>query len=266
MPALQDMLDDFDGKHLEELAEALLAKFLEGDAPGSGAASSEVESNTKPLFGSMVGTQAEKLEPCQDINGSLSTPTRRPKPIKEEPYSNCVLLSEQTSPMPPAQLTMDQMEPLAPVDSTIKNTTQNQYIITSNPENPASNDHLSHEDDETLYGTYDEENNCITVVLSDEDISNFEEVIEETTCSDEDDEYISISSPHAVKNSIYCFNHQENDAKSPVSTMTDRDSAYESFVGSSPDRSFRSLNDLNDYFYSDGMCYDSFSELFPSLH
>lgn len=264
MPALQDMLDDFDGKHLEELAETLLARYLEDDASGGSFAATKSESDTKSLFGPMVGTQAEELEPCQDINGSLSTPTRRPKLIKEEPNNNCVLLSKTSLLNPPAHLPDNQMESIAPVVSTIENTTENPHFITSSPKNTLSNEQSSHGNDEMLYGTYDEENNCITIVLPDEDISNFEEVIEETMCSDEDDEYISIASP-MPKNSIYRFNTQENDVKSPVSTMTDRDSAYESFMGSSPGRSVKSITELDDDFYYDGMWSDSFSELFPSL-
>lgn len=265
MPSLQDMLDDLDGKRLEELAESLLADVttcLEDDVTGSSITAAQGESDAKPLFGPMVGTKTEELEPCQDTNGSLSTPTRRSKPVKKD-LNICVLPSSDSALyLSQENLPINQIDTTsAPIFSTTDNLKEN--TITSITDSTKVNEHSFYADDDTLYGTYDEENNCITIVLPDEDISNFEEVIEEAICSDEDDEYISITSPNS--NNILCLTKQDNEVKSPYSTMTDRDSAYDSLIGSPPPQSIKSHTELDDDFYYDGMWSDSFSELFPSL-
>lgn len=263
MPSLQDLLEDFDASRLEELAESLLADVttdMEDDTTRGSNAFTKTESDSKRLFGSMVGTKTEDLEPCQDINGSLSTPTKRPKYIKEEPF-DCVLSQEPI--LPPAHLSAEAtMAPSSPLDSAQKLTNKSMSLVKQIDRNNI---------DETLYGTYDEENNCITIVLPDEDISNFEEVIEEVHCNDEDDEYlsqVSILSPIPTNYpspgySSYCGN--SNDIKSPASS-SDRDSAYDSLMGSPPGASITSSHtDYEDEYHYSELWPDSFSELFPSL-
>lgn len=123
-----------------------------------------------------------------------------------------------------------------------------------------------------LYESYDEETNCITMTLPDEDISNFEEVIEEVVCSDEDDEYlsqVSMLSPIATNypSPGYSSYYAGGDIKSPISTYTDRDSAYDSLMGSPSGGHLLSICPSSDdeHPYTDELWHDSFSELFPSL-
>lgn len=276
MPSLQDLLEDFDASRLEELAESLLADVttdMEIDATGSSNPITQIESESKSMFGSMVGTKTERLEPCQDINGSLSTPTRKPKLIKQE-IMGCML---------PEQTVHDQQRHTSPVITpiTIANTNgnnqnnnnscsnnDNSELFQAKPTKTTNNDEI----DKTLYGTYDEENNCITVVLPDEDISNFEEVIEEIVCNEEEDEYLSqVSALSPIPsnypspgNSSYCGT-SDDVIKSPIS-ISDRDSAYDSLLDSPHGRSLTSSVHYteDDYHYSD-IWPDSFSELFPSL-
>jgi len=95
--------------------------------------------------------------------------------------------------------------------------------------------------DRPLYGTYDKENHLITVTLPDEDISNFEEVIEEIVCNDDEDEYLSqVSTLSPINQMNYpspgyasdCSNGtNSNFLKSPAS---DHDSAYDSIINSPP--------------------------------
>lgn len=287
------MLEDFDASRLEELAESLLADVstdIEDDVARGGNAIAQAQGEPKSMFGSMVGTQAEELEPCKDINGSLSTPTHRSKFIKQE-IADCMLpdtdefethelsalnvataaaaaVGTKTAPIAPLAA-LDQnrtmrhkTEPIA-VDECDSDTATSTAVATSKSANTSGID-------ETLYGTYDEENNCITVVLPDDDISHFEEVIEEVVCNDDDDEYLSQVSvlspiptncPSPGYSSYYCGN--SNDMKSPVS---DRDSAYDSVLDSPPGRSISSsMNYGDDDFHYTDVWPDSFSELFPSL-
>lgn len=65
LPALQDMLEDFDVSKLEELAESLLANVtseLEGTDQGSIPSDAESASTGCGMPGSMVGTSPEQLE------------------------------------------------------------------------------------------------------------------------------------------------------------------------------------------------------------
>lgn len=241
----------------------------------------------------MVGTKAEELEPCQDINGSLSTPTHRSKFIKQE-ITDCMLPdTDDTHELSALNLgaagAICASSPIAPLaalnQSDVPQSTRNRTesfsmndcengtiaAITNSSSMAVSSKSSKKSDiDETLYGTYDEENNCITVVLPDDDISHFEEVIEETVCTDEDDEYLSQVSvlspiptncPSPGYSSYYCGN--SDDMKSPVS---DPDSAYDSVLDSPPGRSISSsLNYGDDDFQYTHVWPDSFSELFPSL-
>lgn len=126
--------------------------------------------------------------------------------------------------------------------------------------------------DDVIYSSYDDESetNCnITMILHDEDISHFEEVIEEVG-SDEEDDHMSILSPIPTNypspgyGSCYMSN---GDLKSPISTYTDRDSAYDSVTGSPPPAicSMYGMNHIDEDHPYDELWHDSFSELFPSL-
>lgn len=283
MPSLQDLLEDFDASRLEELAESLLADVttdIEDDAAGGGHPITKVEGDTKSVLGPMVGSKTEDLEPCKDINGSLSTPVRRPKyMIKEEPI-DCVLSSPASpnsplgSPTHHTQIVVDYQSASSPGSPSDPCTPAlNAYDNTMSPYTSPSTIPPSHIDiTDHMYGTYDEESNCITI-LRDEDISNFEEVIEEVVCSDDDDEYLSQVSMLSPIPTNYpspgygSYYGTGADVKSPISTYTDRDSAYDSLMGSPPppDHLLTASSPTHDEFHFDELWHDSFSELFPSL-
>lgn len=266
MPSLQDLLEDFDPSHLEELAESLLADVtteFEGNASRSSPSVAETESTTEPLLRPLVGTKTEELEPCQDINGGLSTPTRRvTKPIKQEldsmpmddAYDSHLLTI-------PATITTNAAAKPA---LTKKSNSLNKSISIAKTSNNACLD-----TDKMLYGTYDEENNCITVMLPEEDISNYEEVIEEIVCNDEDDEYLSqipALSPIPTNYPSPGYSSYSGQSYHMKSPLSDRDSAYDSMLGSPLGRSAASSIHYSDddFHYTDNWP-DSFSELFPSL-
>lgn len=136
-------------------------------------------------------------------------------------------------------------------------------------------------DTDTLYETKtfdDDDGNVITVILPDEDISNFEEVIEEINQNDEEDDcmsHVSVLSPipsnanYDASPSGYSLNSGDDPA-----TISDHDSAYDSVVNSPPGKmssswsttSSSSVNCIDDdYRYYDYWPHDSFSVLFPSL-
>ncbi|CAD7088922.1 unnamed protein product [Hermetia illucens] len=116
-------------------------------------------------------------------------------------------------------------------------------------------------DPETLYGTYDEKTNSITIVMPDGDISVEEAV--EVVCDtpDEEDVMMDSTSSSAVDafdpiKEFLCPKEPVVEAKSPLSTHSISDCGYES-IGS-PQSDMGSLQ-LDDIWSS------SFTELFPSL-
>lgn len=310
LPSLQDMLADLEelaeSSLLEELAESLLADVttdFESDAAKGGNGNAEDASKSKSMFGSVVGTKAKNVEPCNDVNGSLSTPTHQPKqPIKQE-IIDCMLADDdlffvaQTMPTLSAPIaSTSQQEEYQPQISTTSNATKAITPATlNNGNNTAATtaiisdcntdksmvlqkqialaETVCKDNDKTLYGTYDEENNCITVILPEDDISNFEEVIEEIVCNDEDDEYLSqVSALSPIPTNYpspgygsYCTN--SNDVKSPSSSTSDHDSAYDSVLHSPPGKSWSTTSTAN--CLDDDFQYDywpeSMSVLFPSL-
>ncbi len=69
MPALQDLLEDFDVNRLEELAESLLADVtttMEASDSRSSQESTKVESIEKRLLGQMVGSNESDMESAED--------------------------------------------------------------------------------------------------------------------------------------------------------------------------------------------------------
>lgn len=116
-------------------------------------------------------------------------------------------------------------------------------------------DHMSNDDD-TLYGTYDEKNHCITILVSGDDIAT-DEAVEEVYC-DDDNSSVSMLSP--VPSHCSSTSHSSSqllsdamvDVKSPISIQSS-DCGYES-IGSP-----LSYSDMDDMWNS------SFNQLFPSL-
>lgn len=147
LPALQDMLEDFDVSKLEELAESLLANVtseLEGADRGSSPIDAENASAGCGMFESMVGTSSEQLESGKETNqrGSLILTTHNysKSPFHvEKPHS----IGQQSD--------LDQTQSM-------------------------------------VYGTYDNETNCITIVLNGEDNDDEHPLEEEIICEETGDE------------------------------------------------------------------------------
>lgn len=158
------MLEDFDVSKLEELAESLLADVgadLEGADCAGRPADAEGGRPGQCLPGSVVGPAAALVEPGRparpaDSRSRLILTTHN---YSKSPFYE---LSEEATEQPPAPSSNDVATPSSPAAETI----------------------LANSD--TLYGTYDNETNCITIVLtSDELQQQAPEPAEEQTVQEE---------------------------------------------------------------------------------
>lgn len=295
------MLEDFDASRLEELAESLLADVsteFENDATKSGNRIAQIEGQSKSVFRPVVGTQTENLESSENTNGSLNTPKHQPmsRTIKQE-IIDCIpsddeLYVSTTAPIAPA-IHMQSMQ--LPFDHTPFNHSSNEHIFDNNNNTTNKNNnntittntnHICNTnksmilcqsasdnstDADTLYETtFDDEGHLITVILPDEDISNFEEVIEEMNHNDEEDDNMSHVSTLSANFDASPGGYSLTSGEDP--TASDHDSAYDSVVNSPPGKmssawsTTSSINCIDDdYRYYDYWPQDSFSVLFPSL-
>lgn len=237
MPSLQDMLGDFDLSGLEEFAESLLADVtteLEDNFAASRNGVAKAESTAIGVLERMVGTTTEQLESSKDTGRSIN------HIADDKRHSNTIAPQITSHP----KLTINQ--PTPPTQS-------------PTPES----------DNQTLYGTYDEKTNSITIVYPDESIpisDAIEEIICDTSSSSSnlssygeaddvilpsinDNEYLNLTQDlnllSPLPKSLASYD------KSPNHSVIS-DSGYES-LGSPIDDNFNELWNT------------SFSELFPSL-
>lgn len=290
MPSLQDMLEEFDASRLEELAESLLADVITDLAEDNATGCSNDAQGTSTVqrqLGPMVGTQTKLMESASNTNGSVRSKltTKTSKKTTDERR----LGSSSTKP------TTTQKNP------TIIASTQKHRRIATKPENtstilesstpcyvtiPPVVAQKTVTDSETLYGTYDERTNCITIVLPDENIS-ISEAVEEISSDDEQqkgqnnhhqpmdfmDECVQVEFPTISDDHHYAAATDLNDCHSDgtksiygggdsaASVSLASESGYESL--GSPSSSVCN-NDI-DTMHFDDMWNSSFSELFPSL-
>lgn len=145
LPALQDMLEDFDVSKLEELAESLLANVtseLESPDRGSSPTDAQDAGTGCGMLESMVGTPSEQLESSQETDQG----------------SSLIL------------------------------TTHNYSKSPFHVEKPHSNQQSDRDHQQTVYGSYDNESNCITIVLNEDELPlEEEEIICEEQVDDNDD-------------------------------------------------------------------------------
>lgn len=248
MPSLQDMLEDFDASRLEELAESLLADVitdLATDSAPGGPGNATHEGTAERMPGRMVGTQPEQLESAQDsrdADGRLDCQLAA-EPSNTEQNNNNNYLSNTDAVVAPSV---------------------EQQIVEPMP--------IQEDSETTLYGTYDEKTNCITIVLPDENIQ-LDEAVEEVQYSPSSssvslispipdsylDDVSNVVCPVSPAHSTFSSNVSLADAKAP----TLADSGYESF--GSPAASSIGSGDMEPIMDFDDMWNDSFSELFPSL-
>ncbi|XP_062564912.1 LOW QUALITY PROTEIN: uncharacterized protein LOC134227436 [Armigeres subalbatus] len=158
LPALQDMLEDFDVSKLEELAESLLANVtseLEGIDRGSSPIDAEDASAGCGMLGPVVGTPSEQLESSEETNqgGSLILTTHN--------YSKSPFHVEKPH-------SIGQQSDLDRTQSTV-------------------------------YGTYDDETNCITIVLNSDDNDEELPLEEEIICEETEDDYSTEEQVFKVK-------------------------------------------------------------------
>lgn len=148
LPALQDMLEDFDVSKLEELAESLLANVtseLEGTDRGSSPADAQDESTGLGVLEPMVGSPSEQLESSEEAD-----------------QGSCLILTTHNYSKSPF------------------------HVEKSHRSQQSDPDHQQ----TTVYGTYDNESNCITIVLDEEELALEEEIIcEEPTDDDDEQEF-----------------------------------------------------------------------------
>lgn len=152
LPALQDMLEDFDVSKLEELAESLLADVtseLEGTDRGSSPADAQDAGTGCGMPGPMVGSPSEQLESSEETD-----------------QGSCLIL-------------------------TTHNYSKSPFHVEKSHSSSQQQSDSDHHDQQTVYGTYDNESNCITIVLDEDELPLQEEEIicEEPANDDDDDEH-----------------------------------------------------------------------------
>jgi len=296
--------EDFDASRLEELAESLLAGVtseFEDDVTKGGHRTTQIEGKPKSMFRPMVGSKAENLESSKNTNGSVRMPNNNNaqhstvvNTIKKE-ISDCGLSTDDdvyvsnapnapTNQMQFMQMNFDHTKfshsgQMFNIDNNNKNNGNRNITATKSTRNTdksmifCQNASDNTTDNHILYETtYDDDGNIITVILPDEDISNFEEVIEEISNHGEEDEYMShVSALSPIPSACYASpgsslngSHSDDPA-----TASDHDSAYDSVINSPPGKlpsSWSSPTSMDDdYQCGDYWSQDSFSVLFPSL-
>lgn len=162
LPALQDMLEDFDVSKLEELAESLLADVtseLEEPDRRSCPADAQDASAGIGMPGPVVGTPPEQLESGQETNQGSSII------LTTHNYSKSPFHVERTHLSLQAESTVLQQSVINP---------------------------------DTVYGTYDNENNCITIILDNDeggDDARIGKTLEEEIICEESDEEMLVQEP-----------------------------------------------------------------------
>lgn len=162
LPALQDMLEDFDVSKLEELAESLLADVtseLEEPDRRSCPADAQDASAGIGMPGPVVGTPPEQLESGQETNQGSSII------LTTHNYSKSPFHVERTHLSLQAESTVLQQSVVNP---------------------------------DTVYGTYDNENNCITIILDNDDggdDARTGKTLEEEIICEESDEEMLVQEP-----------------------------------------------------------------------
>lgn len=155
LPALQDILEDFDVSKLEELAESLLANItseLEDTDRGSSSPNAEDAGTCGRVLGSVVGTAPEQLEPGKEADKGSSSLILTTHNYSKSPFHVPLPLESQQAD--------------------------------------------SHQ--QTLFGTYDDESNCITIVLNDDEYSMEEEIIYEES-EEEQQQEEEVSEEHELE-------------------------------------------------------------------
>lgn len=164
LPALQDMLEDFDVSKLEELAESLLAEVtseLEEPDRGSCPTDAQGAGTGSGMPGPVVGTPPEQLESGQETN-----------------QGSCIILTTHNYSKSPFHVERKHLSLQA--EST-------DALLQQSVVNPATA--------ETVYGTYDNENNCITIILDNDDDERPCKTLEEEIICEESDEEMLVQEP-----------------------------------------------------------------------
>lgn len=170
LPALQDMLEDFDVSKLEELAESLLANVtseLEGTDRGSSPADAQDAGIGCGMLEPMVGSTSEQLESS-----------------KETDQGSCLILTTHNYSKSPFHL-----------------------------EKVHSSQQSDSDHQQTVFGTYDNESNCITIVIDQDELPLEEEIIcEEPTDDDEQEFKVKLEPVQKLLSPIpsICSNYSED--------------------------------------------------------
>jgi len=146
------------------------------------------------------------------------------------------------------------------IDDSLNTPTKKRVQIKIEPQeddDESMDSELISNDNETLYGTYDEKTHCITILVSGDEIAT-DEAVEEVYCDEDQSSEVSMLSPVP---SDYSSTHSSSqllcdaivDVKSPISIQSS-DCGYES-IGSP----LSYCSDMDELWNS------SFNQLFPSL-
>lgn len=233
------MFEDFDATKLEELAESLLADItadMEGSHPQGHTDATEDAGIAERLSGPVVGTTSEILESGQFTNSCCAS---------SSDSGICLKTNEDT---------------------------QSSLINTITSDEQQSQDTAA---GETIYGTYDEKTNSITIVVGDaDDAVAMNEAVEEVYCEGEE--------PPMNEEAIECgmtsdvieqddeedfgtgfltlpLESRKNCLKSPLSIHSYSDPGYES-IGSPQSDIGSTISTFDEMAWT-----SSINELFPSL-
>ena len=223
MPALQDILEDFDVSKLEEFAESLLADVhteLEDASPSSGSGDAQNQGAVQRVSGPMVGSSQQFLESSKVTQGSsiiLNTHnySKSPfEPVKAEPLDSIERVK---------------VEPIE-MDHEIIIVEEEDEIV----------------EGETVFGAYDENTNCITIVEMPY------EAVEEIVTDDKEFKVEPLLSPIPSRTTSVGYESHKEDLrpKSPFSLKSD--CGYESLA--SPSEVSEDIYNFNPNL-DDGTCF-----------
>lgn len=241
LPSLQDLFEDLDETKLEDFAESLLADItadLEKSLREGDPVATEDSSKAEQLFGSLVGTTTEIMESTSSTTTTISNSVciKNDLEVKKKDEIPCKKQSKRKN---------------IKNDSTIS-------------------------DPETLYGTYDEKTNSITIVMPDGSVP-VQEFVEEIICDDQsesisnnEDDTVCLAES-VINNSLSLDDDTDFDPVKEFLSLPCQidDSAKKSPYSLHSDHGYVSIGSPYSNNSDDGGQFEiwneSFSELFPSL-
>lgn len=288
LPTLPDLLDELNTEVDLQSLEQITQSLLQDIAADLEAAATKTDFQ-KPKIGEhckMVGTTPELLEPCrredvrdEELESEISKYLRlyhdysaKPQQNKENKKCNIaqrktIKTNRNTSFFRTNSNKLSTKAKLKNIKPKLSQKPSSSIIVN---ENIPKKTNEALESSEYVYGTYDEANNCITIIVNEDDIRLEEAITEVTTTSDlSSDCSITSESPlesqeEILKGDSAILNNDNNFLNVPM--ITSVSSPSNSFRSDSSDCGYESLSSPLSLEPNDLDIWDqSISELFPSL-